>query len=457
MSKSLVTIYITNYNYGRYIKQSIESVLSQSYRKFELLIIDDGSSDNSLSIINEYIKNKRIKLITQKRKGLNKCNNIALKNSNGKYIVRLDADDYFLPIAIEKMVNHLDNDSNAALVFADYHLVDMDGVIIHSIRRHNFENEVTLFDQPAHGACTMIRKSYLEHIGGYDESFDRQDGYDLWLKIINNYKIKNINEPLFCYRQHGSNLTNNSSELFQTRAKIKEKFVKNNNYKPLDIMTLIPARGLSIDSTSNHLDKLSDKCIINWTIDSAINSQYCKNIIVSTPDPQIKDHVDKSYNMNELKTINRDPELARLNVGIEGTVEDALSYYENCFPRPDAILILYDEYPFKKSWQIDEVIHTMQIFNVDVVDGIKPDNRFYYKHDGGGLKPTVDYGGLQLERDQLYRRVGGVHLIKTDFFLKNKKMIDGKIGHIHFDQLTAFQIKSKLDLEIAQFLASKVI
>jgi len=113
-------------------------------------------------------------------------------------------------------------------------------------------------------------------------------------------------------------------------------------------------------------------------------------------------------------------------------------------------MILYINYPFKKTWQLDEVVHTMQLFKVDVVDGIILDDRFYYKHDGSGLKPIVKGGGLHLERDQFYRRVGGVHLINTEFFLKHKKMVFGKIGHIMFDEITGFQIKSDLDFKLAE-------
>ena len=87
---------------------------------------------------------------------------------------------------------------------------------------------------------------------------------------------------------------------------------------------------------------------------------------------------------------------------------------------PDAIIILYIDYPFKQPWQINEVVHTMQIFNVDIVDGIRLDDRIYYQHDGGVLKRIIKGGGLHLERDQLYRRVGGIQLINTDYFLIKK-------------------------------------
>ena len=90
----LITIYITNHNYGKYLSKSINSVLKQTYSNYELIIIDDGSTDNSKNIIKKYQNLKNIKIIFQKNKGLLVSNNIALKLSNGDYITRLDADDW---------------------------------------------------------------------------------------------------------------------------------------------------------------------------------------------------------------------------------------------------------------------------------------------------------------------------------------------------------------------------
>ncbi|MEM6724140.1 MAG: glycosyltransferase family A protein, partial [Bacteroidota bacterium] len=103
MSSPLLTVYITNYNYEAYIKQAIESVLNQSFQNFELLIIDDGSTDNSRDIIESYKDHEQITIIYQQNKGLNVTNNIALRLAHGKYIMRLDADDYLTADALEKM------------------------------------------------------------------------------------------------------------------------------------------------------------------------------------------------------------------------------------------------------------------------------------------------------------------------------------------------------------------
>ena len=120
----LVTVYITNFNYGKFIKQAIESVLMQTEQSFELIIIDDGSTDNSKEIIEKYKDLKNIRIVYQKNKGLNVTNNIALRAARGKYIVRLDADDYFSPNALELLLEKLESDSMLGMVFPDYFLVD---------------------------------------------------------------------------------------------------------------------------------------------------------------------------------------------------------------------------------------------------------------------------------------------------------------------------------------------
>ena len=223
-SNSLVTVYITSFNYAHFIRQSIESVLGQTLQDFELIIIDDGSTDNSRGIIEEYRSHGKVRIIYQTNKGLNITNNIAMRLARGKYLVRLDADDFLRKDALAVMVQKLEKDDDLGLVFPDYFYVNKEGEIIGQEKRHNFE-EVSLYDQPAHGACTMIRLSFLKKTGGYNESFTCQDGYDLWIKFIAHYKIANINKPLFYYRKHGNSLSTNEEKILSTRKKIKEVYV----------------------------------------------------------------------------------------------------------------------------------------------------------------------------------------------------------------------------------------
>ncbi len=449
----LVTVYITNYNYGQYLIKAIESVLSQTYDYMELIIIDDGSDDGSRSIIEKYSPRANVFSVFQKNKGLNASNNVAFKMARGKYIMRLDADDFLAPQAVEIMTSELERNSDCALVFPDYYLVDKEEKVIEQVIRHNFEKDVSLLDQPAHGACTLIRKSILESIGGYDQTFSIQDGYDLWLNIIDKYPVRNVNLPLFYYRQHDKSITSNEKKLLQTRGQIKAKHVQKRQLAPNNVIAIIPVRGQIIDPRSNPLKKVGDKCLIDWAIDSALRSRLVSKVLITSPDNQVINHVSNSY--TEVMLHKRDVKLARINTAIEDTALEALNFYSSSNDEPDALLMLYIEAPFRSTRYIDKAINTFQLYDVDVVDGVRTDDDILYVHRGNGLEPWQKDRKLRLEREELYRRAGGIHLIRVSTLKETKNMLAGRIGHIFLDQQAAFTIKSDLDWEIADLIASK--
>ena len=166
----LITVYVVNHNYGKYLQQAIQSILSQSCQDFEVIFIDNGSTDNSRVKLDKFSENKKIKIIYQQNIGLNSANNVALNHARGKYIIRLDADDFFHKDALKILSDKLSSNDKLGLVFPDYFTVDQDSNIISRFKRHNFK-EVELLDQPAHGACSMVRKKFLKAIGGYDETY----------------------------------------------------------------------------------------------------------------------------------------------------------------------------------------------------------------------------------------------------------------------------------------------
>ncbi len=455
-STPTVTIYITNYNYGRYLDNAIKSILDQTYSDYELIIIDDGSNDNSKEIINNYLKNENIYTVFQENRGLNVSNNVALSLARGKYIVRLDADDYFAPHAIELMVSELERNSKHALVFPDYYHIDKDGNIIEEIKRHDFSNDVTLLDQPAHGACTMIRIDILRSIGGYDEEFNRQDGYDIWLKISRLYPVKNIPLPLFYYRQHQRNITKNETKLFEIRTRIIEKNLKNRKLENLRVLGIIPVRGKDIDPSLDPLYKIGQKYLIEWTIDSAIECNLLHDVVLTSGDNELREYVNTKYG-NKILWIERDQSLSAINTSIEKTAIAAIREYEKNNKPIDAIMMLYIEYPFKARMYIDQAIHMMQLFDVDSISTVRKDDDMFFIHSGNGLKPWHKSKNLRLERDELYRRAGGLHLIMRDTLIKEENMLHGKMGHVAVDKQAAFKIRSHLDYELANIIASKEI
>jgi len=184
-----VTVYIPCYNYASFVDRAIRSVIAQTMSDWELIIINDGSTDNTSEIVSKYRDQPKIRIVEQENKGLTISNNIALRLANGKYIIRLDADDYFDENILSILSNILDTKPEVGLVFPDYYHIDENGEIIEIVRRKKIREEVELLDLPAHGACTMIRKRCLIELKGYEEEFSCQDGYELWIKFINKFTL----------------------------------------------------------------------------------------------------------------------------------------------------------------------------------------------------------------------------------------------------------------------------
>lgn len=454
--KPIATIYITNYNYGEFIEHAIESLLAQTFVSFEILIIDDGSNDNSSEIISRYQKLDDVFVVYQKNKGLAASNNIAIKMARGKYIMRLDADDYLAKNCLEILIKKLEDNSNLALVFPDYYEVDINGKILNHIIRHDFDKDVTLFDNPAHGACTMFRTRVLRSIGGYDESFNRQDGYYIWLKIIElGYQVSNINKPLFYYRQHDSNLTGNEEKLLKTRSEIIQKHVDDSNYDKKKILCIVPVRGLKVDPRSKPLKRLGNKYLIDWTLDVLKRVESIGKVIVSTNDKKLLNYL-KLKNDSKVIAHERSIKLAQINTDLSKSIEKILGFYCKDFSIPDIILILNIAFPFREAIYINQAINLMIIHKLDSVIGARIDDNIFFNHNGKTLKQITNKDVLRLERDELYKKVGGINLVTTEYFKKNKTVIGGKIGHIQMPKLSEIALINELDWVMARGIVNDI-
>jgi glycosyltransferase involved in cell wall biosynthesis len=231
----LVSIYITNHNYGKYIEKSIKSAVNQNYKNIEIIIVDDCSNDDSKKIFNKFLNIKNVKLIFNSKKiGLVKSANKAIKRSKGKYFIRLDADDVFKKSAIEQLVEIVKKNKNISMLFSNFHFFFEKTKKKKEFRYMN-KKKYSLTDFSAHGACSLIKRSSFEKIGGYSELFDRQDGFYIWTAfLIKNYNIAHLNKSLFYYRIHDKNLSKNYVKILKVRKKIISYFlIKNLKNKEL--------------------------------------------------------------------------------------------------------------------------------------------------------------------------------------------------------------------------------
>jgi len=450
----LVTVYITNYNYGKFIEQAVESVLNQSLDDFEIIIIDDGSTDNSRELIERLSQHSKIKVIFQQNKGLNVTNNIALRVAQGKYIMRLDADDFLDHNALLVMSNMLEKDPELGLVFPDYYIADEEGHPQSIHRRHDFEKDVSLLDQAAHGACTMIRVDYLKEVGGYSEDYSCQDGYELWVKFTALHKVSNINTPLFYYRQHGSNLTKNEQRILSTRANINRDYVKDEPQKH-NSLAIIPVRDINSVNHTLAFSKIGSSTFLERKISQALEAENIRRVVVSSPDLQVKEFVREKYGEAVL-FVQRPQEQARLNVGLVETVNHILTQKEVAKIEADAIAILAIEFPFTGAAVIDDAVNTLYLFHSDSLISVRPDTHIFYQHHGHGMQPILNQEKFtKLEREALFKYTGGISLTRSTVFRKEQKFITAKVGHIVIDQQASLGVYSEYDLKLARLLVEQ--
>ena len=283
-----VTVYIPAHNYGRFLDVAIQSVLKQTMDDWELIVIDDGSTDDTSEILAPYGTNPKIRIFEQENRGLNITNNIALRIARGEYLMRLDADD-FLDENILLVLSHvLDTKPGVSLVYPDYYNVDENGEIVEIVRCQKIGEEVDLLDLPAHGACTMVRKEILLEIGGYFEEFDRQDGFGMWLKFIERYHPYNVNLPLFYYRQHGESLSESRGLLLETRRKIKRRVVEEMNLsRKLKVLALVPVVVDAGSDLGNPFTRLKGKPLLEQTLEQIQEACSVDRVVVSSSDEEV--------------------------------------------------------------------------------------------------------------------------------------------------------------------------
>ena len=449
-----ISVYIPSHNYGRYLDCAIQSVLAQTIDDWELIVIDDGSTDNTADVLKKYEGHPKIRTVYQKNKGLNVTNNIALRLSNGKYLIRLDADDYMDENILLVLSNMLDSRPEVGLVFPDYYLVDEGGNIIEAVRQKKIGEEAELLDLPAHGACTMIRKEILLDLGGYYEEFNRQDGYGLWLKFIRRYHPHNVNVPLFYYRQHQNSLTKDKEKLLETRRQIKRHFVEQNNIVSPKVLAIIPVvsdAGLIYQSP---FTELAGKPLFSYTLDEVVKAKLVDRCVVSSSDEQVLEYAKR---VKGIGTILRPEELAKSTSRVEETILHALDYLKEknnyC---PDVVCVCYINTPFRKARHIDKAIDTMSIFDVDSVLSVQEELSFCFHHGRNGLEAIngMQRSRLRLEREAIYKDTGAIILSRTEV-IRSGKLVGDKIGHIFMLPEDSIRIRSDLDFQIAEMITSK--
>ena len=190
------------YNAGPHLAEAIESILKQTFTDYELIIINDGSTDNTADIIGR-IKDRRVRVMSQKNRGLVASLNRGIKASKGRYVARMDADDISLPHRFSKQMSYLSHNKEVVLLGSSYSEIDHKsnrGSNVPVIEDDGDLRREMYFKNPFGHGTTMMKVDAVKQAGGYDQAYWPAEDYDLWRRLAKLGKIANINEVLYLYR-----------------------------------------------------------------------------------------------------------------------------------------------------------------------------------------------------------------------------------------------------------------
>ncbi|MGD8447855.1 MAG: glycosyltransferase [Desulfobacterales bacterium] len=199
--KPRVSVIIPTYNRGWIIREAIDSVMVQDYRDFELIVVDDGSTDNTPDILDSF--RDEIRVLRQENQGVSAARNRGLATASGRFIAFLDSDDLWLPQKLLRQVEFFNKNPDAQICQTEETWIRK-GVRVNPKKRHKKPRGMIF--EPSLALClvspsaVMIRASLFEKVGGFDETLPACEDYDLWLRISSRYPVYLIDTPLIIKR-----------------------------------------------------------------------------------------------------------------------------------------------------------------------------------------------------------------------------------------------------------------
>ena len=203
------------YNYGQYIGEAVRSVTHQTFANWELIIVDDGSMDDTRNVVRAFLSDRRIHYHWQRNRGQPQAKNTGIRLSKGGLIAFLDADDIWLPEKLAKQVTLFDTDPELGVAYTGRYFIDPQGRVRGPERRamiRGFVLDVAIKRTIPPFSSTIIRRAVLDDVGYFDESIPMAIDYDLWLRVAMKYRFDFVDEPLLLYRTGHANLSRRSTE-----------------------------------------------------------------------------------------------------------------------------------------------------------------------------------------------------------------------------------------------------
>lgn len=222
---STVSIIIPAYNQGHFLAEAIDSVLAQTYPDFEILVVDDGSTDDTAVVAQSYT-DSRVRYIYKENGGLSSARNAGLRHASGEYISYLDSDDCFLPDKLALLVAELKAHPDVGLVAGQALPIDEYGrqVGIKFDKALPEDSTQLLLGNPLHVGSVLLRREWQEQVGFFDETLRSYEDWDMWLRLaLAGCQMRFLQEPVSLYRFHSAQMTRDGRQMTTATFAVLEK------------------------------------------------------------------------------------------------------------------------------------------------------------------------------------------------------------------------------------------
>ncbi|MBW8010755.1 MAG: glycosyltransferase [Chloroflexi bacterium] len=226
-----LSIVIPTYNRGHYIFECLQSIWDQGYQDYEILVVDDGSTDNTLEILQPLIENKKVKLLHQTKSGAAAARNKGVINATGELIAFLDSDDIFYPSKLKKQAEYMDQHPSVMILHSNFNKFDDFGNDLGTkytsfFSGHIYPEILLYWEMLMATSCVIVRADLFNEIGLFDEDLTSAEDLDLWARIARKYPIHHMPEILAGIRVHPQNISVDKSKMAERHLKYLHKAAK---------------------------------------------------------------------------------------------------------------------------------------------------------------------------------------------------------------------------------------